>query len=240
MASLEAVKTQFLLRRSFCLSAALNFPRSSWDWHVCWSSTIPAFRQIGLELAPFYSKESSTRLCTVSWGSLLSHHSLLTPRWANKNQDCESLVSEATGKHKTKESPDESKGTDQANHDSDQHENYTLFDLLLPPKSDRHIETIPMDEFVDEAFGLLAAGTDTTAYTLACGTYYLLTSPEALSRLRKELDDNTHLIRDASQWHRMQNLPYLVCWLQRLILIEPSGLHRDLSGSRYSGDIASV
>lgn len=137
-------------------------------------------------------------------------------RRADTFQNCKTLVSEATRKHETKQSPEESRGIKQVLDHSDQHETCTLFDLLLPSNPDNHIETIPKDEFIDEAFGLLAAGTDTTAYTLACGTYYLLISPEALSRLRKELDDNTHLIRDVSQWHRLQNLPYLVSLFRTL------------------------
>ena len=86
----------------------------------------------------------------------------------------------------------------------------TLFDVLLEPNPDKGYEVPKIEELVDEAFLFLVAGSDTTAYSIACTTFYLLTDKERLTKLRKELK----LLPRASDGHldlaNVMGLPYLV------------------------------
>ena len=67
-----------------------------------------------------------------------------------------------------------------------------------------------MNELVDEAFLLLVAGSDTTAYSIACTTYYLLTHQEVLSKLKAELNDVPRKADGTLDCTNLLTLPYLV------------------------------
>ena len=86
----------------------------------------------------------------------------------------------------------------------------TIFDVLLEPNPDKGYEVPKLEQLVDEAFLFLVAGSDTTAYSIACTTFYLLTDKERLTKLRKELK----LLPRASDGHldlaNVMGLPYLV------------------------------
>lgn len=61
-----------------------------------------------------------------------------------------------------------------------------------------------------EAFALLAAGTITTAGTLALITYYILADPVVEKRLREELKDVAPSFPDqVPRWADLEKLPYL-------------------------------
>lgn len=86
----------------------------------------------------------------------------------------------------------------------------TVFDLLLEPNDEKSYQVPDMNGLVDEAFLFLIAGADSTAYTTACATYYILTQEDILSKLKTELsgvprDDNGRL-----DCQIIQSLPYLV------------------------------
>ena len=86
----------------------------------------------------------------------------------------------------------------------------TVFDLLLESGLGMEGSHQNIDELVDEAFLLLFAGSDTTAYTLSCATYYILAHKDCLVKLRKELEIIPKGGIDAQDWNRIGRLPYLV------------------------------
>ncbi|KAJ5598078.1 elymoclavine monooxygenase [Penicillium hordei] len=60
-----------------------------------------------------------------------------------------------------------------------------------------------------DIFNFIAGGSDTTAYSTTCAVHYLLTSPEALSKLQAELDEAAPFIRDHFDHNKIATLPYL-------------------------------
>ncbi|KAI1387579.1 cytochrome P450 [Hypoxylon trugodes] len=65
-----------------------------------------------------------------------------------------------------------------------------------------------------EAMTLLAAGTETTSWTLTVITYYLLTQPETLSKLTKELGEAVEDPKHLPKWNELESLPYLQAVIQ--------------------------
>ncbi|KAI9648460.1 hypothetical protein NHQ30_003094 [Ciborinia camelliae] len=57
-----------------------------------------------------------------------------------------------------------------------------------------------------EGFSMISAGTETTAWTLTVTTFYLLSHPETLARLSKELQDADAI---NLSWFALEKLPYL-------------------------------
>ncbi|KAJ5945624.1 cytochrome P450 [Penicillium verhagenii] len=105
----------------------------------------------------------------------------------------------------------------------------TVFDLLLEPNDKKGYQVPDMTELVDEAFLLLLAGSDTTAYSLACATYYLLTHEEVLLKLKAELDGVPRLEGGRLDCRNIQSLPYLTCVVKeslRLSSAVPGNLPR--------------
>lgn len=74
-----------------------------------------------------------------------------------------------------------------------------------------------VDEIRDQLFTLLIAGHETTAVTIAWGVYHLLREPEALARLRAELDA---LGEDPSA-DAIVKVPYLEAVCSEALRIEP-------------------
>jgi cytochrome P450 len=66
------------------------------------------------------------------------------------------------------------------------------------------------DLLVDDSFNYVIAGMDTTSYTLAYATYYILTLRHVQDTLREELDEAAHFIRTTTNLRKIQQLPYLV------------------------------
>lgn len=92
------------------------------------------------------------------------------------------------------------------------YERPTVFGSLLESDLEAH-EKQPQ-RLADEATAVVGAGTETTSWALAVITYHLLTKPELLAKLRKELnetiDDPLHL----PAWTTLEKLPYLGAVLQ--------------------------
>lgn len=74
---------------------------------------------------------------------------------------------------------------------------------------------------VDEARILLAAGTDTTANTLAAITYHLLANPEILKRLKDELASAIPHPESTPELYQIEGLPYLTAAIQEGIRLHP-------------------
>lgn len=89
-------------------------------------------------------------------------------------------------------------------------ETTTVFDLMLQPNEAKNYYVPNRDELEDEAFLFLLAGTDSTAYTLQCATYYILSHEEVLRRLRTEIDAVPSSCDELQMWKIMAGLPYLV------------------------------
>ncbi|KAJ5636384.1 cytochrome P450 [Penicillium longicatenatum] len=86
----------------------------------------------------------------------------------------------------------------------------TVFDLLLESNDQKNYKVPDMTELVDEAFLFLIAGSDTTAYSMACATYYILTHEDVLSKLKTELSEIPRHDDGRLDCKNLQSLPYLV------------------------------
>ncbi|XEV07013.1 hypothetical protein FSHL1_012300 [Fusarium sambucinum] len=87
------------------------------------------------------------------------------------------------------------------------YERPTIFADLLQSELDESEKGT--DRLVQEAVTIVNAGTETTSWALAVITYFLLSQPETMSKLRAELstvvDDPRHL----PSWTTLEKLPYL-------------------------------
>lgn len=79
-----------------------------------------------------------------------------------------------------------------------------------------------------EAFALLAAGTITTAGTLALITYFILENPTIEKRLREELKEVTACYpKEVPRWADLEKIPYLTgCIKEGLRFVLHSQLYR--------------
>jgi cytochrome P450 len=89
----------------------------------------------------------------------------------------------------------------------------TMFDRLLEPR-DKGLKIPPKSSLIDDAFVICLAGTDTTAFTLAAATFYILRQPEVERQLREELKGVRQEEREILAWSRVHKLPYLVSVLR--------------------------
>nr|AEV21227.1 elymoclavine monooxygenase [Periglandula ipomoeae] len=62
---------------------------------------------------------------------------------------------------------------------------------------------------LDDVFNFIAGGSDTTSYTTACAFFYILSSPIVCTKLVRELDEHSSIIRDTFDYTKIQTLPYL-------------------------------
>tara|TARA_R110002003_G_scaffold9_7_gene409 strand:+ start:6617 stop:7636 length:1020 start_codon:yes stop_codon:yes gene_type:complete len=88
----------------------------------------------------------------------------------------------------------------------------TIFAELL--KSDLEVLEKEPQRLADEAAAVVGAGTETTSWALSVMTYHLLTKPELLAKLKKELES---VVEDPSQlpaWPILEALPYLGAVIQ--------------------------
>lgn len=76
---------------------------------------------------------------------------------------------------------------------------------LVPPQEKS------VDHLVDEGSTIVAAGVETTAKSLATTSFYILTTPGVLPRLREELKKVMPLPTSKATWTQLEQLPYLVC-----------------------------
>ena len=70
------------------------------------------------------------------------------------------------------------------------------------------------DRLKSEAFSLLGAATETTSWALGTITYYLLSQPETMARLRAELETVVHDPRRLPPLTTLERLPYLGAVIQ--------------------------
>jgi hypothetical protein len=92
------------------------------------------------------------------------------------------------------------------------YERPTIFASLL--QSDLTMVDKEPQHLVDEAVAVLNAGTETTSWALAVMTYHLLTKPELLAKLSRELET---VVEDPTQlppWGVLEALPYLGAVIQ--------------------------
>ena len=87
-----------------------------------------------------------------------------------------------------------------------------MLDLLLEPNKnkDSPSPSLSLKQLIDVASIFLVAGSDTTAYTLSCATFYILSTPGVLAKLREELARVPVRENGRFEWKHVQNLPYLV------------------------------
>jgi cytochrome P450 len=87
------------------------------------------------------------------------------------------------------------------------HERATVFGSLLESDMPQHEKSLV--RLTDEASAVLGAGTETTSWTLSVITYHLLTQPDTLARLTKELQTVVDDPKSLPQWTALEKLPYL-------------------------------
>ena len=84
----------------------------------------------------------------------------------------------------------------------------TIFHEIL--KSDLPPNEKTVDRLWQEAQILVAAGTETTAWTLSVITFHLLSNPHQLQRLRRELEEVMPNPAKPASCTELEKLPYLV------------------------------
>ncbi|KAL6788177.1 cytochrome P450 [Trichoderma sp. SZMC 28012] len=86
-------------------------------------------------------------------------------------------------------------------------ERETIFASLF--RSNLPDEEKTIARFAGETMSLFGAGTETTSWTLAVITYYLLTQPEILKKLTEELRTVVDDPKSLPPWSTLEQLPYL-------------------------------
>ncbi len=70
---------------------------------------------------------------------------------------------------------------------------------------------VPNEEaLINEAFAILIAGSDSTAYSLSCAMYYLVTNRNAMLQLKEEVSPVLLKMESKSDYKGIMGLPYLV------------------------------
>lgn len=88
----------------------------------------------------------------------------------------------------------------------------TIFETLLD--SDLEGDERRPERLGDEAITVVAAGTETTSWTLAVITFHLLDQPELLRKLVQELKAHVEDPKDLPRWTVLEKLPYLNAVIQ--------------------------
>lgn len=83
----------------------------------------------------------------------------------------------------------------------------TVFGSLLDSDMPEHEKSLV--RLTDEASAVLGAGTETTSWTVSVITYHLLTKPEILVKLSKELNTVVKDPKNLPTWTDLEKLPYL-------------------------------
>ncbi|KAF2186100.1 cytochrome P450 [Zopfia rhizophila CBS 207.26] len=86
-----------------------------------------------------------------------------------------------------------------------------ILNVNLPP------EEKSRTRLLDEAKQLMGAGTETMAWALSVGVYYLLSNRETLSKLSKELLQHMPDPEIIPSWSMLENLPYLISVLHEAL-----------------------
>ncbi|KAJ5158333.1 Cytochrome P450 [Penicillium coprophilum] len=105
----------------------------------------------------------------------------------------------------------------------------TFYDLIVNAQSKADDLKFDRDLLVDDSLNYIIAGMDTTSYTLAYATYYILTLKDVKAKLCAELDEAAPFIRTSMDLRKIQQLPYLTAVIKealRLSVAAPGGLPR--------------
>lgn len=84
-----------------------------------------------------------------------------------------------------------------------------LVDALLTPNPSKSFHGLAVNDVINEALLFTIGGSHTTAYTMACGIYYLIQLPRFSKTLREELEGASSLIENMD-YDQLKRLPYLV------------------------------
>ncbi|KAJ5713105.1 uncharacterized protein N7483_010286 [Penicillium malachiteum] len=95
----------------------------------------------------------------------------------------------------------------------------TMFDVLLEPNGEKNYQVPDMNSLIDEAFVFMLAGADSTAYTAAYATYYILTFKDVLFKLKIELSRIPRHENGRLDCKNIQSLPYLSCVVKESLRI---------------------
>ncbi|KAI0401632.1 cytochrome P450 [Xylaria palmicola] len=93
----------------------------------------------------------------------------------------------------------------------------TIFDLLLRPDPEKGQINLSRDVLIDETFAFCFAGTDTTSYALSMGSYYLMSNPSKLEKLRQELSYVPTSADGLLKYRDIRNLPYLSATIKEIL-----------------------
>lgn len=85
-----------------------------------------------------------------------------------------------------------------------------IFECLLKPSPKKKYIPPDMNGLVEDACSFLVGGSDTTGLTLQVVVCLVLRNPDALRRLREELNAASGFIRDDFDLQRVSKLPWLV------------------------------
>ncbi len=80
---------------------------------------------------------------------------------------------------------------------------------MLNPNLEKGHFAPSLDELTADAVFLLIAGTDTTAHNLIVATYYTLTNPSILAKLKSELREAMPDRDSSLDWATLEQIPYL-------------------------------
>ncbi|GAP86638.2 putative cytochrome P450 [Rosellinia necatrix] len=128
----------------------------------------------------------------------------LVPGYARFRKQCGKWLDEVTDRHK------------QGIY-TDDYGRATIFDFLLRPNAEKGQLELSRDVLIDEAFAFFFAGTDTTSYALSMGSYYLMSNPSKLEKLRKELSDVPTNADGLLQYNDIRNLPYFSATIKEIL-----------------------
>ncbi|RDW76542.1 cytochrome P450 [Aspergillus mulundensis] len=92
----------------------------------------------------------------------------------------------------------------------------TVIDLLLTPRPEKNHDLPGPGVLVDEGCAFIVGGSDTTGYTMEGATYLLLSHPQALQRLRTDLEDALPSIQHFDL-QRILNLPFLTAVIKETL-----------------------
>ena len=86
----------------------------------------------------------------------------------------------------------------------------TVFDINLHPNLEKGQFTPTIDEMAADAYVLLNAGTDSSAFAMVTIIWGLLNNPQAMQRLMAELKTVMPSREDTVDWAGLEKLRYLV------------------------------
>ncbi|KAI1267884.1 cytochrome P450 [Xylariaceae sp. FL1019] len=93
----------------------------------------------------------------------------------------------------------------------------TIFDLFLRPNPEKGQLNLSKDVLIDEMFAFCFAGTDTTSYALSMGSYYLMSNPSKLEKMRLELSTVPTNADGLLEYRNIRNLPYLSATIKEIL-----------------------